>query len=136
MPRHFALRSIGALALCALTLGACGAQSAQPAPSPGAAPEAQAARDDLQAQDIPCGSVPATGDKQAKVVIRQGAVECAEARTVFTQYFARLSPADAASPSGAGPLALQAWTCGSDPGTVTAATCSTEDGRQIDAQPA
>ncbi|GAB2970397.1 hypothetical protein LWP59_14895 [Amycolatopsis acidiphila] len=135
MSRQIPLRSIGPVAACVLTLSACGGQGVPP-PAPVDAGQAQAVLADPPAQNIQCGTVPANDGQQAKVIIRQGAVECAEAVTLLTQYFARVTPAAAASPDGAGPVALDPWTCGSDPGSVLTATCSTEDGRQVGSEPA
>lgn len=135
MSRQFLLRSIGSVAVCVLTLSACGGQDAPPA-APVDGGQAQAIVADPSAEEIQCGTLPATNGQQAKVIIRQGSVECAEAVTLLTQYFARVTPAEAASPDGAGPVALDPWTCGSDAGSVLTATCSTEDGREVDSQPA
>lgn len=134
MSRQFLLRSIGSVAVCVLTLSACGGQDAPPAASSGGA-QGQAVMAGPPVEEIPCGTVPATDGQQAKVSIQQGSVDCAEAVTLLTQYFAHVTPAAAASPDGAGPIALDAWTCGSDPGSALTATCSTEDGRQVDSQP-
>jgi hypothetical protein len=128
----FPLGPFGAAALCALTLGACGGQAAT---APVVPNQVQAVVADPPSQDIPCGTVTATGGAQAKVIVRQGGVDCADATTLLTRYFAKLTPADLASPDGAGPVALDPWTCGSDPGATLTATCSTEDGREIDTQP-
>ncbi|MTD58545.1 hypothetical protein [Amycolatopsis pithecellobii] len=135
MSRQFVLRSIGPVAVCVLTLSACGSQAAPP-PVPVQGQDVQAVLGVPPAQNIQCGTVPASGGAQAKVTIREGVVECAEAVTVLTQYFGRLTAAAAASPDGAGPIAIDPWTCGSDAGSVVTATCSTEDGREIDAEPA
>jgi hypothetical protein len=118
-----------------LTLSACG-QGAPPAAPPADAGQAQAALADPPDQNIQCGTVPAADGLQAKVIIRQGAVDCAEAVTLLTQYFGRLTPSAIANPDGAGPVALDPWTCGSDPGSVLTATCSTEDGREVGSEPA
>lgn len=135
MSRHSLLRSIGVGAACVLTLSACDGRAAPP-PAPADAGQAEAFAAGPAATDIRCGSVPATDGQQAQVIIRRGAVECAEAVTVLTQYFGRITPAAAANPDGAGPIALDPWTCASDPGSVITATCSTEDGREIGAEPA
>ena len=124
-------RLIIPVAACALTLTACGGE---PATDP--AVTARAAAASTSAEAIPCGSVPATEGKQAKVVVRQGDVGCGQATAVATQYFARLTPTDLASPDGAGPVALEDWTCGSDAGSPLTATCSTEDDREIATVPA
>jgi hypothetical protein len=79
-----------------------------------------------------CGVVPAIGGAMSMVVVRAGAVDCAQATTVLTRYFAKLTPAQAASPEGSEPVPLGAWTCASGPATDPWTTCSTEDGRQVD----
>ncbi|WP_236793166.1 hypothetical protein [Amycolatopsis sp. GM8] len=135
MSRQFLLRSIGPIAVGVFTLSACAGQAAPSSAPSGAAP-LQAVMGDVPAQNTQCGMVPAPGGQQAKVTIRQGAVQCAEATALLAQYFGRVTPAQAASPDGAGPVALDPWTCGSDAGSVLTATCSTEDGREIDAEPA
>lgn len=135
MFRHLLLRSIGPVALGVLTLSACG-QAAPPVTPPAHDGQAQAVVADPPDQNTQCGTVPAADGRQAKVIIRGGAVECAEAVTLLTQYFGRLTPEAAANPDGAGPVALDPWTCGSDPGSVLTATCSTEDGREVAAEPA
>ncbi|GAA5157031.1 hypothetical protein [Amycolatopsis dongchuanensis] len=135
MSGKFVLRSIGFVAVCLFTLSACGGQEAPPAPPAGGG-EAQAVLASPPAEDVQCGTVPSADGTQAKVIIREGAVECAEAVTLLTQYFARVTPAAAASPDGAGPIAIEPWTCGSEPGSVVTATCSTEDGREVAAEPA
>ncbi|TNC25489.1 hypothetical protein FG385_14880 [Amycolatopsis alkalitolerans] len=125
--------STGSVAACVLALSACG--GGQPAP-PAAPPDTGVAQGVAATRDVQCGTVPAPGGQRAKVVVQQGGVECAEALTVLTQYFGRVTPAEAASPDGAGPVAVDPWTCASEPASVPAATCSTEDGRQIAAEPA
>lgn len=132
MKTQFPLGPFGAVAACALALGACGGQAAT---APVLPTQAEAVAVDPPAQDIPCGTVTATGDAQATVIVRQGSVDCADATTLLTRYFAKLTPADLAGPDGSGPVALDPWTCGSDPGAPRTATCSTEDGREIDTQP-
>jgi hypothetical protein len=116
------------IAASALLLTACGggepAAQATPAPSH----EAEAA---ATSPAIPCGKVPATKGVQADVLVRAGTVDCAQATQVITQYFQKLSPSEAASPDGAGPIALNEWTCGSAAGTPVT-TCSTEDSRQVE----
>jgi hypothetical protein len=123
------------IAASALLLAGCGATSAQNAPagSPGAA-LASSSLNDLPAPTTatPCGKVPAVPGAQADVVIRAGAVDCPQATRVVTQYFQKLSPSEAASPNGAGPVALGEWTCGSATGDPVT-TCSTEDDRQVEA---
>lgn len=135
VPGKFLLRSIGSAAACVLTLSACGSQPA-PAPLPVVTGGAEAVLAEPPTQDVPCGTVPTGDGDEAKVVIRLGEVECAEAVTLLTQYFARVTPAAAASPDGAGPIAVGEWTCGSEPASVATATCSTEDGREVAAEPA
>ena len=116
------------VAACVLLLAACGGQRNTPAvpvqqgvvtPSPAA---------------IQCGTVPAAGGSP-HVVVQQGKIGCDEAKSLLTQYFAKLSPADLASPDGAGPIAIGPWTCGSNPAAPLAAACSTEDDRQVSAAP-
>ena len=116
-----------------LALSACGSGPATQA-VPG--PPADVAAPANAVKALSCGIVPAADGAQAKVLVRQGNVDCAQATAVATQYFARLSPADRANPDGAGPVALEEWTCGSDPGSPLTATCSTEDGREIGTVPA
>jgi len=115
------------LAAGAFALAACGAD-ATPAPAAAPGPE--------QTAEVACGTVPAVDGARAKVVVRRGNVDCVQATAVATQYFARLSPSDIARPDGAGPVAIDPWTCGSDAGAALNATCSTEDNREIDTSPA
>ncbi|MEV6875748.1 hypothetical protein [Amycolatopsis sp. NPDC051128] len=109
-------------------LAGCGGDPAPAAP-PSAAPAVAAA--ESTAPGVPCGDVTGTGGAKTTVVTH-GAVDCAAATKLLKDYFAKLTPAEAKSPDGPGPVALDEWTCGSganDP--VTA--CSTEDGRQVEA---
>lgn len=120
------LPTLGAVAACVFAIGACGSETAPaPAPSQGApAPSAPTS----------CGTVSVT-EGSAAAFVREGTTGCDEAKSLLTQYFAKLTPADLASPGGAGPIALGSWTCGSDAGTPLSATCSTEDNRQIATTP-
>jgi hypothetical protein len=144
------LRSLGLLSATGAValLSACGGGDAAPqAPAPTAeavaapAGPAPAPAAHPAAANTECGAVPAVGaaravpTARANVVVRAGAVDCPQATDVFTQYFRKLTPADAARPDGAGPVVLGGWTCGSGSPTDPT-TCSTEDGRQIDAVPA
>ncbi|WP_027941710.1 hypothetical protein [Amycolatopsis taiwanensis] len=123
-------RLLGPVAACALVLGACGTQTAPGAPIPSQAAEVASP----SAAPVPCGTV--TGPRgPARVSVQGRTVACDEAKTLLTQYFARLTPADLVNPDGAGPLALGPWTCGSDPGAPLAANCSTEDDREIISNP-
>ncbi|HJQ47939.1 MAG TPA: hypothetical protein VJ870_16725 [Amycolatopsis sp.] len=114
----------------ALALTACGGAPAAPQVT------AQAAAAPVSTQAVPCATVAASSSSQVRVLVRQGNVDCAQATAIATQYFARLTPADRADPGGAGPVALEEWTCGSDPGSPLTATCSTEDNREIGTVPA
>lgn len=112
--------------LAVAVLSGCGADpapSAAPAPSSPAAEKAPAG--------TPCGEV--TGLQGAKnKVVAHGKTDCAEATQVLTDYFTKLTPAEAASPQGPGPVVIGAWTCGSGPNDPVT-SCSTEDERQIEA---
>jgi hypothetical protein len=119
------------IAASAFLLAGCGGgdtsaqnASAGPPPAVGAADPSPTA--------IPCGKVPAVQGAQADVVIRGGTVDCPEATKLLTDYFKQLTPADLASPDGAGPVVLGEWTCGSGAGDPVT-SCSTEDSRQVDA---
>jgi hypothetical protein len=119
----------------ALLLAGCGATSAHNAPagSPGPALASSSPHDvPASTTATPCGRVPTVPGAQADVLIRAGAVNCPQATRVITQYFQKLSPSEAASPNGAGPMALGEWTCGSATGDPVT-TCSTEDDRQVEA---
>ncbi|WP_410597679.1 hypothetical protein [Amycolatopsis sp. lyj-23] len=119
------------LVAAAAALAGCGSDPA-PAASPSApAPvPAAAAAAASTAPGVPCGDT--TGPGGAKTaVVAHGRVDCAAATKLLKDYFAKLTPAEAASADGPGPIALDEWTCGSgpnDPVTV----CSTEDGRQVE----
>jgi hypothetical protein len=78
--------------------------------------------------------VTAFGTIKAKIVVREGAVDCGQANDLLTHYFHGLTPADIAKPDGAGPISVGRWTCGSGPIPTSSdvATCSTEDGREVD----
>ncbi|HVV10603.1 hypothetical protein [Amycolatopsis sp.] len=121
-------------AACALTLGACASQS--PAPAPVAPQQAAALMAEPPARAVECGTVTGPGNVQVKVSVQQGDVDCASATTLMTRYFARLTAADLARTDGAGPVALDPWTCGSDPGQPLSATCSTEDSLEVTTRPA
>ncbi|MEU7785404.1 hypothetical protein [Amycolatopsis sp. NPDC049159] len=115
------------VAASAALAGCGGADPAPAAPSP--APAAAAAAEST-APGVPCGDVTGAGGAKTAVVAH-GKVDCAAATQLLTDYFAKLTPAEASSPDGPGPVVLGDWTCGSganDP--VTA--CSTEDGRQVE----
>ncbi|QWF85531.1 hypothetical protein [Amycolatopsis sp. CA-230715] len=133
------LLGIAALA-CALPLAACSGQDTPSAPAPdnaaqtGGTPPGPASDPAAHpaAPGTECGPVPSVNGAKAKVVVTAGAVDCAQATTLLTQYFQKLTPADLANPDGAGPVALGEWTCGSGPASAPATTCSTEDNRQVD----
>ncbi|MFJ8913715.1 hypothetical protein [Amycolatopsis sp. NPDC102389] len=113
-------------ALAVVLLSGCGADpapAAAPAPSSPAATSAPAG--------TPCGEVAGLQGAKNKVVAH-GKTDCAEATQVLTDYFAKLTPAEAASPQGPGPVVIGAWTCGSGPNDPVT-SCSTEDERQIEA---
>jgi hypothetical protein len=131
MKRPLILRFGPALA-CALALTACGGQAVT---TPPPADQVLAAMANPPAKDIPCGTVAGAGGTLAKVTIRQGAVDCGQAGALIARYFTKLTPSDLSNPDGAGPIALDPWTCGSAPAAPLAATCSTEDGREVDTQP-
>ncbi|WP_328616366.1 hypothetical protein OHS18_07020 [Amycolatopsis sp. NBC_00355] len=118
------------VAATAVLAGCGGADPAPAAPSASSAVPAEAAAAASTAPGVPCGDV--TGSSGAKTaVMAHGKVDCTAATTLLKDYFAKLTPAEAASADGPGPVVLDEWTCGSganDPVTV----CSTEDGRQIE----
>jgi hypothetical protein len=120
------------LLLVAATAALAGCGGGDPAPAaPSSAAPAAAAAAESTSPGVPCGDVTGTGGAKTAVVTH-GAVDCAAATKLLKDYFAKLTPAEANSPDGPGPVALDEWTCGSganDP--VTA--CSTEDGRQVEA---
>jgi hypothetical protein len=119
------------LLLVAATAALAGCGGADPAPAaPSSAVPAAAAAAESTAPGVPCGDIAGTGGAKTAVVAH-GQVDCAAATKLLKDYFAKLTPAEANSPDGPGPVALDEWTCGSganDP--VTA--CSTEDGRQVE----
>lgn len=120
------LWTLGLTATCVLGLGACHGEAPSAAtPSPaGSSPSLE-----------PCGTVSVPeGSTQAFVL--GGTLSCEDVKALLTQYFTRLTPVDLTRPDGAGPVAVGAWTCGSDPGTPLSATCSTEDDQQVTAAPA
>jgi hypothetical protein len=112
-------------------LSGCGGSDPTPAAPSGSAPvPAAAAAAGSTAPGVPCGDVTGAGGTKTTVVAH-GQVDCAAATKLLKDYFAKLTPAEASSPDGPGPVVLDEWTCGSganDP--VTA--CSTEDGRQVE----
>ncbi|MFD5246190.1 hypothetical protein ACFWIW_16690 [Amycolatopsis sp. NPDC058340] len=112
-------------ALAVVLLSGCGAD-----PAPAAAPSPSPSADQVLA-GTPCGEVAGLQGAKNKVVAR-GKTDCAEATRVLTDYFAKLTPAEAASPQGPGPVVIGAWTCGSGPNDPVT-SCSTEDERQIEA---
>jgi hypothetical protein len=118
------------IAASAFLLGGCGGGET-PAQNAPATLSATVAMADPSAAPTPCGKVPATQGTQADVVIRGGTVDCPQATKLISDYFKKLSPAEANSPDGAGPVALGEWTCGSGAGDPVT-TCSTEDNRQVD----
>ncbi|MFE6616823.1 hypothetical protein [Amycolatopsis sp. NPDC057786] len=111
-------------AFAVVLLSGCGAD-----PAPAAAPPSPTA--DQVLAGTPCGEITGFQGAKNKVVVR-GKAECAEATQVLTEYFAKLTPAEAASPQGPGPVVVGAWTCGSGPNDPVT-SCSTEDERQIEA---
>lgn len=119
------------LLLVAASAALAGCGGADPAPAtPSPTVPAAAAAAASTAPGVPCGDVTGTGGAKTAVVAH-GNVDCAAATTLLKDYFAKLTPAEANSPDGPGPVVLDEWTCGSgvnDP--VTA--CSTEDGRQVE----
>lgn len=124
--------SVVSVALAAVLLSGCGADPA-PAAAPAAtpAPSSPAQTAEPAPSGTPCGEVAGIGGAKNKVVAL-GKAECAEAAQVLTEYFRKLTPAEAASPQGPGPVVIGAWTCGSGPNDPVT-NCSTEDDRQIEA---
>ncbi|MFC9253959.1 hypothetical protein [Amycolatopsis thailandensis] len=122
------MKTLSALpaALAVVLLSGCGADPAPAAAPPPSSPAAVPA-----AAGTPCGEVSGLQGAKNKVVAH-GKTECAEATQVLTDYFAKLTPAEAASPQGPGPVVIGAWTCGSGPNDPVT-SCSTEDERQIEA---
>ncbi|OXM69403.1 hypothetical protein [Amycolatopsis vastitatis] len=116
------------LLLVAATAALAGCGSGDPAPSP-TVPAAVAAAEST-APGVPCGEVPGAGGAKTAVVAH-GKVDCAAAAKLLKDYFAKLTPAEAASADGPGPVVLDEWTCGSGPNDPVTA-CSTEDGRQVE----
>lgn len=114
-------------AFAVVLLSGCGAD---PAPAAAPAPSPVPTADQVLAGK-PCGEVAGFQGAKNTVVVR-GKADCAEAKQVLTDYFAKLTPAEAASPQGPGPVVVGAWTCGSGPNDPVT-SCSTEDERQIDA---
>ncbi|WP_370963510.1 hypothetical protein [Amycolatopsis sp. cg9] len=118
------------LLLVAASAALAGCGGGDPAPAAPASVPAAAAAAESTAPGVPCGDVTGAGGAKTAVVAH-GKVDCAAATKLLTDYFAKLTPAEANSPDGPGPVVLDDWTCGSganDP--VTA--CSTEDGRQVE----
>ncbi|MFG1648137.1 hypothetical protein ACGFMK_48275 [Amycolatopsis sp. NPDC049252] len=117
------------VAATAALAGCGGGEAAPAAPSTSPLPAAAAAAEST-APGVPCGDVTGSGGARTAVVAH-GKVDCAAATTLLKDYFAKLTPAEANSADGPGPVVLDEWTCGSganDPVTV----CSTEDGRQVE----
>ncbi|MBE1495008.1 hypothetical protein H4696_002108 [Amycolatopsis lexingtonensis] len=117
------------LVAASAALAGCGGGDPAPAAPSSAVPAAAAAAESA-APGVPCGDVTGAGGAKT-AVMAHGKVDCAAATKLLTDYFAKLTPAEANSPDGPGPIVLDEWTCGSganDP--VTA--CSTEDGRQVE----
>ncbi len=121
------LSTLPVLLAAAALLSGCGAD---PAPSAAQVPPSSPAAEQAPA-GTPCGDVAGPQGAKNKVVVR-GKTECAEAAQVLTDYFTKLTPAEAASPQGPGPVVIGAWTCGSGPNDPVT-SCSTEDERQIEA---
>ncbi|MFC3448223.1 hypothetical protein [Amycolatopsis speibonae] len=113
-------------ALAVVLLSGCGAD-----PAPAAAPQPSSPAAAPVAAGTPCGEVAGPQGSKNKVVAH-GKTECAEATQVLTDYFTKLTPAEAASPQGPGPVVIGSWTCGSGPNDPVT-SCSTEDERQIEA---
>ncbi|WP_410657871.1 hypothetical protein [Amycolatopsis sp. lyj-112] len=112
----------------AVLLGGCGAD---PAPSAAPGPSSPATTTEQAPAGTPCGDITGLQGAKNKLVVH-GKADCAEATQVLTEYFQKLTPAEAASPQGPGPVVIGAWTCGSGPNDPVT-TCSTEDDRQIEA---
>jgi hypothetical protein len=117
------------LVAAAAVLAGCGGDPAPAAPS-SADPAAVPAAAGSTAPGVPCGDVTGTGGAKTAVVAH-GQVDCAAATKLLKDYFAKLTPAEAASADGPGPVVLDEWTCGSGPNDPVTA-CSTEDGRQVE----
>ncbi|OXM54393.1 hypothetical protein [Amycolatopsis alba] len=113
-------------ALAVVLLSGCGAD-----PAPAAAPSPSSPSVAPTPAGTPCGEVAGLQGSKNKV-IAHGKTDCAEATQVLTDYFTKLTPDEAASPQGPGPVVIGAWTCGSGPNDPVT-TCSTEDERQIEA---
>jgi hypothetical protein len=127
------MRTLGyplVLAASATLLAGCGSGPA-PAPAPTSNIPAAAAAAASTAPGVPCGDVPGAGGAKTAVVAH-GKVDCAAATKLMKDYFAKLTPAEARSADGPGPIPLGEWTCGSGPGNDPVTTCSTEDGREVD----
>ncbi|SFW81649.1 hypothetical protein [Amycolatopsis australiensis] len=118
------------LVAAAAVLAGCGGDPAPAPPSTPAPAPAAAAAAESTAPGVPCGEVPGTGGAKTAVVAH-GKVDCAAATKLLKDYFAKLTPAEANSPDGPGPIVLDEWTCGSGPNDPVTA-CSTEDGRQVE----
>jgi hypothetical protein len=119
------------LVAASAVLAGCGGDPAPAAPSAAPAPvPAEAAAAGSTAPGVPCGDVTGTGGAKTAVVAH-GQVDCTAATKLLKDYFAKLTPADAASADGPGPIVLDEWTCGSGPNDPVTA-CSTEDGRQVE----
>lgn len=111
-------------------LAGCGGDPAPAAPAGAALVPAAAAAAGSTAPGVPCGDVTGTGGAKTAVVAH-GQVDCAAATNLLKDYFAKLTPAEAGSADGPGPVVLDEWTCGSGPNDPVTA-CSTEDGRQVE----
>ncbi|KDN16018.1 hypothetical protein [Amycolatopsis rifamycinica] len=118
------------LVAAAAALAGCGGDPAPAAPSSEAPVPAAAAAAGSTAPGVPCGEVAGTGGAKTAVVAH-GKVDCAAAAKLLTDYFAKLTPAEANDADGPGPIVLDEWTCGSGPADPVTA-CSTEDGRQVE----
>ncbi|MFC5097349.1 hypothetical protein [Amycolatopsis plumensis] len=119
------------LLLVAASAALAGCAGGDPAPAaPSATVPAAVAAAESTAPGVPCGEITGTGGAKTAVVAH-GKVDCAAATKLLTDYFAKLTPAEANDADGPGPIVLDEWTCGSGPHDPVTA-CSTEDGRQVE----
>ncbi len=101
-------------------------------PAPAAAPASSSSQSpEQELAGTPCDDFAGPDGAKNKVVVR-GKTDCAEAAQVLKDYFQKLTPAEAASPQGPGPIVVGAWTCGAGPNDPVT-NCSTEDDRQLEA---
>ncbi|GHF92764.1 MULTISPECIES: hypothetical protein [Amycolatopsis] len=117
------------LVAASAALAGCGGGDPAPAAPSATVPAAVAAAEST-APGVPCGEIAGTGGAKTAVVAH-GKVDCAAATKLLTDYFAKLTPAEANDADGPGPIVLDEWTCGSGPHDPVTA-CSTEDGRQVE----